>query len=239
MGAGYPPSRDPARPLHHTGNVPTPDRATPDGVDLAKRALRVQVRARRVARVDREDVAAGLLAAGLAAGVLVAAARAGATVAAYAALPGEPDPGPLRAALRAAGARVLLPVVAGPGELRWAPDGPTRPGAPLPGGRRIEEPDVPADRLLTTAGLGLGRGDVVLAPALAAGRDGTRLGQGGGYYDRALAAVPARPDGPWVVAVVHDEEVLGTVPVGPRDRRVDALLTPTAWVDAVSAPRPA
>jgi 5-formyltetrahydrofolate cyclo-ligase len=236
MGAGYPPPREPALPLHHTGTVPTPD-----SVDLAKRALRVQVRARRVARTDHDAVAAGLLAVGRAADVLVAAARAGATVAAYAALPGEPDLARLRAHLAAAGARVLLPVVTGPGELGWAPDGPTRPGAALPGGRRLDEPDVAADRLLTTAGLGLGPDDVVLAPALAAGRDGTRLGQGGGYYDRALAALPGRPDGPWVVAVVHDEEVLDAVPVGAHDRRVDALLTPTAWLPAtgaVSRPRP-
>lgn len=208
---------------------------THDDVALAKRALRLQVRARRAARTDGEAVAAALLAAGRAAGVLAAATRAGATVAAYAALPGEPDPAPLRAALATAGARVLLPVVTGPGELGWAPDGPTRPGAPLPGGRRLVEPDVPADRVLPTSALGLGPADVVLAPALAAGRDGSRLGQGGGYYDRALAALPRRPDGPWVVAVVHDQEVLDAVPVDRHDRRVDALLTPSGWLPVTGA----
>ena len=49
-------------------------------------------------------------------------------------------------------------------------------------------------------GWGRRRGDVptcVLVPALAVGADGTRLGRGGGSYDRALARVPAgRPWSP-------------------------------------------
>jgi 5-formyltetrahydrofolate cyclo-ligase len=65
----------------------------------------------------------------------------------------------------------------------------------------------------------------VVVPALAVGRDGTRLGRGGGYYDRALAH--ARPDAV-LVAVVFDEELLEGVPAGPHDRRVTAVVTPTA-----------
>ncbi len=72
----------------------------------------------------------------------------------------------------------------------------------------------------------------MLVPALAAGRDGVRLGQGGGFYDRALADLPPHPEGPLVVAVVHDDELLaaGEVPSAPHDRRVDAVLTPSGWV---------
>ena len=126
---------------------------------------------------------------------------------------------------------MLLPVVAGPGELVWAADtGRLRLGRELPGGLRLPEPDPAA--AVRTADLRLGPDDVVLVPALAAGRDGARLGQGGGFYDRALADLPPHPDGPLVVAVVHDDELLaaGEVPSAPHDRRVDAVLTPSGWV---------
>jgi 5-formyltetrahydrofolate cyclo-ligase len=57
------------------------------------------------------------------------------------------------------------------------------------------------------------------------GRDGTRLGRGGGYYDRALAH--ARSDA-LLVAVLFDEELRDDVPAGPHDRRVTAVVTPAA-----------
>ena len=151
------------------------------------------------------------------------------TVLAYAAVPGEPDPGALRERLRSAGARVVLPVVTGPQTLAWARDtGRLAPGHELPGGRRLPEPDPVT--AVPLADLGLGPLDLVLVPALAVGRDGARLGQGGGFYDRALAHLQRHPSGPLVVAVVHDEEVLDVVPAGPHDLRVDAVLTPSAWV---------
>ena len=71
----------------------------------------------------------------------------------------------------------------------------------------------------------LGTADVVVVPALAVGRDGTRLGRGGGYYDRALAH--ARPDAV-LVAVLFDDELLDGVPAGAHDRRMTAVVTPAA-----------
>ena len=67
--------------------------------------------------------------------------------------------------------------------------------------------------------------DVVVVPALAVAADGTRLGRGGGFYDRALGH--ARPDAV-LVAVVFDEELLDAVPTGAHDRRVDAVVSPLA-----------
>ncbi|MDQ2624497.1 MAG: 5-formyltetrahydrofolate cyclo-ligase, partial [Actinomycetota bacterium] len=71
---------------------------------------------------------------------------------------------------------------------------------------------------------------VVLAPALAVDTAGNRLGNGGGWYDRALEH--ARPDVP-VIALVHAEEIYDgdeyPLPVEAHDRRVDAVATPEGW----------
>jgi 5-formyltetrahydrofolate cyclo-ligase len=67
--------------------------------------------------------------------------------------------------------------------------------------------------------------DLLLVPALAVGRDGTRMGRGGGSYDRVLARLPE--PGPLVVALLHDGEDVPAVPAEPHDRRVHAVITPT------------
>ncbi|KSW13004.1 5-formyltetrahydrofolate cyclo-ligase [Schaalia odontolytica] len=71
--------------------------------------------------------------------------------------------------------------------------------------------------------------DLIVTPALAASADGTRLGQGGGWYDRALMH---RSPGVPVVAVVFDDEVLepGIIPAEPHDVPVDAIVTPTRTI---------
>ena len=68
--------------------------------------------------------------------------------------------------------------------------------------------------------------DLIVIPALAASADGTRLGQGGGWYDRALMY---RSPGVPVVAAIFDDEVLeaGVIPAEPHDVPVDAIVTPT------------
>uniref|UniRef100_UPI0030EF2491 5-formyltetrahydrofolate cyclo-ligase n=1 Tax=Aquipuribacter hungaricus TaxID=545624 RepID=UPI0030EF2491 len=79
--------------------------------------------------------------------------------------------------------------------------------------------------------------DLVLVPALAVDRAGTRLGQGGGSYDRALARAHTAPGrrpgegGPLVLAVVHDDEVLDDLlPREPHDVAVHGALTPSGVV---------
>ncbi|MCW2676528.1 MAG: 5-formyltetrahydrofolate cyclo-ligase, partial [Modestobacter sp.] len=59
---------------------------------------------------------------------------------------------------------------------------------------------------------------------LAVARDGTRLGRGGGYYDRALPL--ARP-GAVLVAVAFDDELVDSLPAGEHDHRVHAVVTPS------------
>jgi len=71
--------------------------------------------------------------------------------------------------------------------------------------------------------------DLIIIPALAASIDGTRLGQGGGWYDRAL--MHRSPDTP-VVAAIFDDEVAeaGIIPAEPHDVPVDAIVTPTRTI---------
>lgn len=63
---------------------------------------------------------------------------------------------------------------------------------------------------------------VIVIPALATDPMGFRLGQGGGFYDRALAAFT---DPPLLIAVVHDREDLLDLPVESHDARVDVVVT--------------
>ena len=77
----------------------------------------------------------------------------------------------------------------------------------------------------------LAEADLIIIPALAASADGARLGQGGGWYDRALLH---RSPGVAVVSVVFDDEVLesGVIPTEAHDVPIDAIITPTRTIAA-------
>ncbi len=144
-------------------------------------------------------------------------------VAAHVSLRGEPGTGLLRQELRRLGHEVLLPVLRTDLDLDWVRDDGSRPRDPLrPEGELLGPGSV--------AGC-----DLVLVPALAVDATGTRLGQGGGSYDRALARLgdgdPARRAvaGPLVLALVHDEELLPARSLRrePHDVGVDGALTPS------------
>ena len=79
--------------------------------------------------------------------------------------------------------------------------------------------------------------DVVLSPGLAVDRERTRLGQGGGWYDRAV--VLRRPGVP-VLTLLHDDELLERgVPREPHDEPVDGVVMPSAWFALHAPSRPA
>jgi 5-formyltetrahydrofolate cyclo-ligase len=143
--------------------------------------------------------------------------RRAATVTAYVSVNGEPGTGPLLDGLRAAGKRVLLPVVLPGMDLDWAvyrgPEdlAPARYGLLEPVGERLG-----VDAIATA--------DAVLVPALAVSPTGVRLGKGGGCYDRALGRVPV---GTFTCALLYDEEVGLDVPVEPHDRPVGHVATPS------------
>lgn len=136
-------------------------------------------------------------------------------VAAYVSVGNEPDPAPALRVLAERGVRILLPVLRADLDLDWAEAGPDL--APSPVRPRLLEPTGP---LLGADAVG--QAAVVLVPALAVALDGTRLGQGGGSYDRALARARGRR-----TALVHDDEVLAALPREPHDEPVDVAVTTT------------
>lgn len=71
--------------------------------------------------------------------------------------------------------------------------------------------------------------DLVLAPMLAFQRDGVRLGQGGGYYDRALEALRARKPA-FVLGVAYSGQQAANLPHEPHDQRLDAILTEKEYI---------
>jgi len=139
------------------------------------------------------------------------------TVAAYVSIGTEPDTRGLLLALWKRGTYVLLPRLRPDNDLDWASyEG---PDSLVPGPHGLLEPSEPprGPDAVSSA-------DVVLVPALAVDRRGTRLGRGGGSYDRALARV-----GPAILtaALVYDGELVDALPAEPHDRHVRAAVTPS------------
>lgn len=146
--------------------------------------------------------------------------RRAATVACYVSVGVEPGTTTLLDRLLAAGKRVIVPVLLPDNDLDWAPY--TGAASLAPARRGLLEP--------VTARLGVdavATADVVLVPGLAVGPDGTRLGRGGGSYDRALGRVPV---GTFTCVLLYDDEVLPAVPTEPHDRPVTAAATPGGLV---------
>lgn len=203
-----------------------------------KAELRREIRARRAARGSDPRESLTLLEVARRSGLLdpdPTAADGSGTIAAYVAAPGEPDPGPIRDAVRAAGGRVLLPLPGPDRQLAWAVDD----------GHHVPDPVLPVS---VPAGAPIGEGasclieqgvTLLLVPALAVDTTGIRLGQGGGFYDRLLADLASEAHGPGttgpggqgrlplVVAVVHPQEVRAprALPREAHDAPVDAALT--------------
>lgn len=139
-------------------------------------------------------------------------------VAGYLARSDEPSVDAVLSELIGAGSTVLLPRV-DRDLLRWVPV--TDLAQVQVGAYGIREPIAGVDADVATV-------DVVLLPALAVDHRGIRLGQGGGYYDRALAGIPRWVDGgPCRIAVINDAEFIDEVPTEPHDVVVDAVLTPS------------
>ena len=127
-------------------------------------------------------------------------------------LPDEVDVRPLARALAERGVAVALPAVAPGRRLAHRQfEGEERLVAG-PWGLREPHPGAPA---VAPSAL-----DVVVVPGLALGRDGSRLGTGGGYYDAFLAQTGALRVGVAFAACLVD-----SLPTEPHDARLDAVVT--------------
>lgn len=198
-------------------SIPLPSELGRD-LEEAKEALRAVVREHRRARPDRDRarVAEALAEHGVQA---VGEARC---VAAYVAHGSEPQTIPLLEALRTRGIRVLLPVL-GPGLARcWG----EFTSADDLAERAPRRPPEPSGEVLGPEALEAA--EVIFAPALAMDADGIRLGQGAGWYDRAL--LHRRP-GATIFGVVHEAELIADrcLPRAPHDIPVDAVITEDRW----------
>jgi 5-formyltetrahydrofolate cyclo-ligase len=130
-------------------------------------------------------------------------AHAGLTIAAYWPIRGELDLRPWMTAAHENGAQIALPVVieknAPVAFHLW------QPGCPMK--RGIWNIPVPETAVSVSP-------DVVIAPLLGLDAAGFRLGNGGGYYDRTLAALPNLPR---VIGVGHDFCCMETIFPMPWD----------------------
>jgi 5-formyltetrahydrofolate cyclo-ligase len=137
-------------------------------------------------------------------------------VAAYVPLRTEPGSVELLEALVQRGSTVLIPVVIEENDLDWQIwSGEVR--APEMHATAVPESLSPA--AIATV-------DAVLVPALAVAENGTRLGRGGGSYDRALTRVTA---GCPVIALLYEDEVVHHLPRDAWDQPVTAIVTPLGW----------
>lgn len=123
----------------------------------------------------------------------------------------EIDIRPLLLGLHERGHPIGLPVTGRRGEAlifrQW------QPGAPLTPGRfGTSHPEGSA---ITP--------DLLLIPLLAFDRQGHRLGYGGGFYDRTIAALPRA----WRIGCAYAAQERPLVPTGAFDQKLHAIVTET------------
>lgn len=144
-------------------------------------------------------------------------------IAGYWACDGELDPAPSLECAWAAQRSVYLPVLEGECSLRFAP---YLPGMPLRRNRfNIPEPEVAAEEWLEPSQL-----DLVLTPLVAFDRTGTRLGMGGGFYDRAfgfLCDPVYRSHRPLLLGLGYEFQRVANLARQPWDVPLDAAVTET------------
>ena len=194
----------------------------------------------RLSSAAREAAAQGIARHGLAWAAALAGGRQ-ATFAAYLGVGSEPPTLPLLTALHDAGHRVLLPVCEAELVLSWVY------WTPVSGFARSRFAPIqePVGERHGTAAVRHAAG--IFLPATAVDGSGNRIGQGGGYYDKFLAALqgtaPVPPHGAVAVptaAVVYDTEVLpaGSISAESFDRKVEAALTPGGVYPLGHGPQP-
>lgn len=187
----------------------------PSSVAASKAEWRDQFRAYRQALSEDRSAALGALICSRA--LSLSAVANAATVHVYWPLldQGEVDTRPLIGALRSQGKDVVLPVVTS-----YDPAAPTMEHRRYEGPLRmttnrwgIREPE-------NTERIDVEALDVVLVPALGVAEDGTRIGQGSGYYDAFLEQVTVP-----IIALIYESCFVPELPATSHDIPVTHVVT--------------
>ncbi|MEX0838375.1 MAG: 5-formyltetrahydrofolate cyclo-ligase [Parvibaculum sp.] len=182
-------------------------------MNAAKRAVRAAAILRRDAARDAAGPEAGARIADHFFNFIPLSAQA--RVAGYVAMGSEADPSEILVRASAKGHECALPRVARKDAplafLRWQPGDALFAGAH---GTREPAPGAPVCRP-----------NVVLVPLLAFDRLGRRIGYGGGYYDRTLAALRREVTGVLAVGVAFSAQEVEDLPEEKFDARLDWVVT--------------
>ena len=186
----------------------------------AKSALRLRLRSARKQRDLRDIAQLDLHISGHIFDALGRLALSPASVVAtYVPMPYEPPVNALRSQLQEMGCAVFIPLVSG-NELLWAPDGNEEHWEPNKFGTR--EPDRSGAQSSSQA---LPDCAAIVIPALAISPHGFRLGQGKGFYDRALPKIAELKQPPLIIGVSYESEFLLEIPTEEHDIPVDVSVT--------------
>lgn len=133
------------------------------------------------------------------------------TIASYFSYGDEPSTKALNEGLLKEGKRVLIPRINGD-FIEWVEwDGSSEK---IKVGKKLSEPIGEVFTDSTSI-------DLIIVPALRVDRSGYRLGQGGGYYDRALPLLRA-----WRIGLIHPDEISGSdLPREAHDIPLNAAAT--------------
>jgi len=141
--------------------------------------------------------------------------------AAYLPIRSELSPLPLVKGLAESGLVTAMPITPEPGMPlsfhQWAP------GMPLDSGPYGTQQPPVANPLVTPT--------VILAPMLAFDDGCWRLGYGGGFYDRSLAALRGSGHVVTAIGIAYGDQRVAAVPTGPYDMALDAVLTPEGLIE--------
>jgi 5-formyltetrahydrofolate cyclo-ligase len=184
-----------------------------------KKKLRATLRARRAAYVEQLDADAARALHTQLADIVVPHLPAAGAIAVYVAHGTEIDPAVIVERLQRLGRTLLWPRV-DPATNALSFHACT-PHALVPGFRSLPEPA--ADAPAATP-------DIILLPLVGADLAGNRIGQGGGHYDRTLAALRAGGKPPQTIGLAWEVQVIDAIAPDGWDQRLDALATPARWI---------
>lgn len=182
-----------------------------EGIAWQKQTIRSRLRQRRIEITAQQQATASLSVCGLLGELEVL--RDAQLIAAYRSMGGEIDLSSVLAQLVERGVTVTVPRVRGEDLefVTWQPTSRERQGA-----FGISEPVEGEVKELALH-------DVVLTPLVAFDKEGRRLGQGKGFYDRSFGCLG--PQRPKIIGIAYDFQEVEQVPCEPTDFALDLLVT--------------